>query len=378
MAFLWSRFAFVVSLDFPHINMSGPLLMMAAAASPFMAGSPSLSLSLSPLLGPSSVMGTPSLFAALEDRLAPAAFLPGGGSLAQSKPDLSAATDKGPSMSPSLAPAGAGRRSSLAGLRLPPLPRSVGMAPVPGPWMRSALGAPPPSTSIVKAETVPGATLDAEPDAAKRFRTAAAPSIVSVSAAQIKAEGRVRGPRTRGRGPASEEASEQNRQRRADAKRQKALERATEKRERALRRYRKHMLNLGLKPDPSDMAAFDANGNLPEDTQATADNTNGGDVVDLSILPVGHNIPLEPLKIPCDAFSFDGRFGISILCTDTGRRDVPTICRFNFAPADDAPVLIGAEGIADAAEAFLYPSLCAAAKRANLKPGKNCLHIHLV
>jgi hypothetical protein len=166
----------------------------------------------------------------------------------------------------------------------------------------------------------------------------------------------------RGRGAASEEESEQKRHARREAKRQKELERATEKRDRTIRRQRKHMLKLGLKPSAIEVM-LTSNMSAPEAQQASAHI----DMVDLSILPVGHNLPLPPLQVPFDAFSFDGRFGISVLCMQTGRRDVPTICRFNFTPKEDAPVLIGAAGMQDPSEAHLYPSLCAAAKRANLK-----------
>jgi hypothetical protein len=184
-------------------------------------------------------------------------------------------------------------------------------------------------------------------------------------ARRLKTEG---GARARGRGLASEEESEQKRQARFEAKRQKELNRANEKRERTMHRMRRHMMKMGLKASVMESIAANVTTNAETARQLTS---APSDLVDLSLLPIGHNLPLPPLLLPTDAFSFDGRFGISILLdqTQTRRRDVPTICRFNFAPAEDAPVLMGEAGIKDPAKALLYPSLCAAAKRANLKPG---------
>lgn len=280
-------------------------------------------------------------------------------------------------------PSGSGGGRSLAGLRLPPLAGASG--PRAAPWTRPSLLLLSPIEPLVKPEpesatptksapstpkgTRHGASKsDAGADAPKRARTAAAKKEdeEANSKRRLKEEGRGK-LRTRGRGPASEEESEQKRQHRIEAKKQKELERATEKRERTVRRLRKHMMKLGLKASTIDATL--ANSMTTADAAGREHSSAPPDLVDLSILPVGHNLPLQPLQVPFDAFSFDGRFGISVLCTSTGRRDVPTICRFNFTPKDDAPVLIGPAGMGDAAEALLYPSLCAAAKRANLKPG---------
>ena len=164
----------------------------------------------------------------------------------------------------------------------------------------------------------------------------------------------------RGRGPAAEEESEQKRHERRQRRLKKEEERKEEKQERTKRRLQRFMLSLGHDYSTIEVEVkAHLQSGRPPSISATAD------IVDTSVVPLGTHIPLPPMPVPFDAWSFDGRFGISVLCTNTGRRDVPTLCRFNYCPREDAAQLLGDAGLADPAESYLYPSVCAAAKRAN-------------
>jgi hypothetical protein len=101
-------------------------------------------------------------------------------------------------------------------------------------------------------------------------------------------------------------------------------------------------------------------------------------MIDLSLLPYGDTIPLrQPLQVPFDCISFDGKYMLSCLVM-TDRRDVPTICRFVRTPPESAELLMGVAGMKNPQDAYLSPSLGAAAKRCYLKSANGWLNWYVV
>ena len=139
-------------------------------------------------------------------------------------------------------------------------------------------------------------------------------------------------------GDADVEDRESKRARKREKKRQKELHKAEVKRLRNIARLEKHFTQkLGLKPSNTEAVLAAASTDPRYQPRAN--------LIDLSILPTGDNIPLtKPLPYPFDCISFDGRYILSVLVM-TNRRDCPTICRFVRVPKEDVEVLLGPMGV---------------------------------
>jgi hypothetical protein len=182
--------------------------------------------------------------------------------------------------------------------------------------------------------------------------------------------------RRKPKGGTLREAKERKRTEKEEKRRRKQAEKEQRKRNRVRDRMRKMFLKMGMPATSADrmlesMQTFD-----------TLQRTIRPNTIDLNLIPSGHydcnKIPLtQPLQVPFDAISFDGRHMISVLAM-TNRRECPTVTRFVYMPQSDVSCLVGDPGVSNPEEAFLYPSLGSAAKRCNLKTTDGWTYWHVL
>jgi hypothetical protein len=190
------------------------------------------------------------------------------------------------------------------------------------------------------------------------------------SAVGVKLEGRdgKEGVLLKKEGGGAMDDLERRREARHEKKRRKEELKQEVKRQRSIKRLKRHF-TAKFQGEGLDIGAILA-GAPAEGEQRYARQNN---TVDLSLFPVldASVRLLKPLPCPFDCISFDGRFTLSVLAM-TGKRDTPTLCRFARVPKEDADILIGPLGMKDPREAYLSPSLGAAAKRSYLKSTSTC------
>lgn len=107
---------------------------------------------------------------------------------------------------------------------------------------------------------------------------------------------------------------------------------------------------------------------LSPDVHLTSSSVQQGTPCELTLIPrISADFELPNLPVPFDAFSFDGKFGISCLTLESSGH--PNLCRFNFCPESEVEHLMGAvtAKTGNLQEAYIYPSLCTAVKRAHAK-----------